>query len=178
MEENSEYVEFVLKSIETYKKYSDKLTSDEFQVFPQDVQFILASYQSAKFGLLAEKHRRLQYFRQLTRQFKNWWNTQVADARRELIANQTKGAKYPAVKDYTLQAEENNKDAYSAWQDKLQDAEDKYKFMEDLKEDWDSFQKILYSLNDNMKSELRSLSIDRYETKPVTLRTRIKKEEE
>lgn len=177
-DQNNEYVDFVLKSIETYRNYSDKLTSDDFQVYPQDVQYLLASYQSAKFGLLAEKHRRLQHWRLLSRQFKRWWNTKVDEARTELTANIKAGGKFPALKEYSIKAEEAHKQEYSDWQDRVEDAEDKYKFMEDLKKDWDEFQTILSSLNSNMKSELKSLSIDRYETKPVTLRTRIKKDEQ
>lgn len=167
MEEDAlskEYVEFVLATVENYKKYSDRLTSDLSEVHPQDVQYILANYQSVKLGLLSEVGRRQSAYRQMKRQFNSWWNTCISTARTELIANIVKGGKYPAVKDYTLQAEENNKLEYAQKQESLQNAEDKLEFMKSLRDDWDSFLKLLLALNSNMCSELRSLSVDRHST--------------
>ena len=164
MEEDTlskEYIEFVMTTIANYRKYSDRLTSDLSEVHPQDVQYILANYQSVKLGLLSEVGRRQSAYRQMKRQFNLWWNTCTSVARTELIANITKGGKYPAVKDYTLQAEENNKEEYARRQEELQNAEDKLEFMKSLRDDWGSFQYILQVLNSNMTSELRSLSVDR-----------------
>lgn len=161
---NDEYVEFVLTSISNYKKYSNELESDPREIHPQDVQHLLAVYQSAKLGLLADLQRRKSNFRQLNRQFKAWWSSKLLEAKDKLTLP---GKKYPAVKDYTVQAECDHAVEYEEWQTKLQDAEDKYEFMKLLKDDWDSFQKTLCTINDNMKSELRSLSVDRYDTKPM-----------
>lgn len=155
------FIDFVLKSIDDYKKYSDELNSNIREVSPQTVQYLLSIYQSTKFGLLAETQRRKSNYRQLNRQFKSWWNTKLSDSKKLLTVD---GKKFPAVKDYTVKAEEDNKIDYTEWQDKLQDAEDKYEFIKLLRDDWNSFQFILQILNSNMCSELRSLNIDRGQT--------------
>jgi len=152
-----------MKSINEYKKYSDELNSNIREVSPQTVQYLLSNYQSTKFGLLAETMRRKSNFRQLNRQFKSWWNTKLSDAKKVLTVD---GKKFPAVKDYTVKATEDSKTEYDDWQDKLQESEDKYEFIKLLRDDWNSFQFVLGMLNDNMKSELRSLNVDRLE-KPV-----------
>jgi len=173
MEElNSEdsYIKYVIDTINQYKKYSDKLTRDEFEVFPEDVQNILANYQSVKFGILAELNRRMRVIRTLKRKYNDWWNDKVSIARRELLSTMPSG-KFPALKEYSIKAQEDNSKEYNKWQEDLQEAEDKYDFMKMVKADWDSFQWTIGALNDNMKSELKSLCVDRdYKPKVRTRR--------
>jgi len=165
-----EYIKYVLETIEKYKKYSDKLTRDEFEVFPEDVQNILANYQSVKFGILAELNRRMRVIRTLKRKYNDWWNDKVSIARRELLSTMPSG-KFPALKEYSIKAQEDNSKEYNKWQEDLQEAEDKYDFMKMVKADWDSFQWTIGALNDNMKSELKSLCVDRdYKPKVRTRR--------
>lgn len=162
-EQLDEFISFVTESISTYRKYTDELNSNIREVNPVTVQYLLANYQSTKFGLLLEVQCRKNDFRKLNRQFKSWWTTKLLEAKRKLTID---GKKFPAVKDYTVQAEEDNKVEYTDWQDRLQESEDKYEFMKLLRDDWNGFQFILQILNDNMKSELRSLNVDRFESKP------------
>lgn len=160
-EQIDEYVEFVTTSINNYKKYSDELNSNISEINPQTIQYLLASFQSTRLGLLLDVQRRKNDYRKLNRQFKSWWSTKLLEAKRKLTVD---GKKFPAVKDYTVQATEDYKTEYDDWQDKLQEAEDKYEFMKTLRDDWNSFQFILQILNSNMVSELRSLNIDRIQT--------------
>ena len=169
-----EYIKYVLETIEKYKKYSDRLTRDEFEVFPEDVQNILANYQSVKFGILAELNRRMRVIRTLKRKYNDWWNDKVSIARRELLSTMPSG-KFPALKEYSIKAQEDNSKEYNKWQEDLQEAEDKYDFMKMVKADWDSFQWTIGALNDNMKSELKSLCIDR-DYNLNSKRIRVKKE--
>ncbi len=164
------YIKYVIDTINQYKKYSDKLTRDEFEVFPEDVQNILANYQSVKFGILAELNRRMRVIRTLKRKYNDWWNDKVSIARRELLSTMPSG-KFPALKEYSIKAQEDNSKEYNKWQEDLQEAEDKYDFMKMVKADWDSFQWTISALNDNMKSELKSLCVDRdYKPKVRTRR--------
>lgn len=164
------YIKYVLETIEKYKKYSDRLTRDESEVFPEDVQNILANYQSVKFGILAELNRRMRAIRTLKRKYNDWWNDKVSIARRELLSTMPSG-KFPALKEYSIKAQEDNSLEYNKWQEDLQEAEDKYDFMKMVKADWDSFQWTISALNDNMKSELKSLCVDRdYKPKVRTRR--------
>jgi len=159
------YVKFVMDSISTYKAYTDRLTKSDVELQPYEVQYILAHYQSAKMGLLSEVFRQRRVYKMLERNFKSWWNSCLLNAKKSLTGE---GKKYVAVKDYTVQAEENNKEAYQQKQDELADAEERYEFLKALKVDWDSFQFTLQTLNDNMKSELRSLTLDRYDSSEQT----------
>jgi len=169
--QNDTYIKFVMESIAQYKKYSDRLTRSDKELDPCDMQFILTRYHSAKLGLLAEMSRKRRIFKLLDRSFKLWWNSCLLASKEKLTIP---GKKYPAVKDYTVQAEEDNKDVYSQKQEELQEAEEEYEFLKLLKEDWNSFQFTLQTLNDNMKSEMRSLSLDNSEMfteeKPKTRR--------
>jgi hypothetical protein len=172
--EEEQYIEFITNTLSQYKKYSDRLTSDTTEVHPQDVQYLLANYQSTKFGLLAETQKRLQYFRQLERQYNRWWNDKVSIARKELLSKMPAG-KFPALKEYSIKAQEDAGEEYNEWQEKLGEAQDKYEFLKGLKSDWDSFQWIISMLNDNMKSELKSLLLDR-DYKPTVPKVRLKKD--
>lgn len=161
IEDSDYYIKFVVDTLKTYRTYADRLTSDDHEIFPQDVQYLMAVYQSAKLGLLSLSQTKFRSYRKLKRNFTSWWNTKISESRKELLANIPKGGKYPALKEYALQAEERYKEEYNKWQDDLQDAEDEYNFVEELRKDWSSFDKILTNLNYNMCSELRSLSMDR-----------------
>jgi hypothetical protein len=163
------YIKFVTESINTYKQYTDRLIKSESILQPYDVQYILAHYQTVKSGLLSEMCRRKRLYKIADRNFKLWWNSCLLAAKNSLTGD---GKKYVAVKDYTIQAEENNKEEYIKRQEEVQDAEEMYEFIKSLKSDWDSFQFILQMLNDNMKSELRSLTLDGRETyEPKRCRT-------
>ena len=170
METQDEYVVFIMEKLNEYKKFSDKLLGDTYEVHPQDLQYVLANYQSVKFGCLAELQRRMRNFKTAKRQYAQWWNAKVAIARNELLSTMPSG-KFPALKEYSIKAQEDNFKEYDEWQERIQDAEDKYEFLKMLKTDWDSFQWILSTLNSNMTSELRSLSVDRdYQSKPKVRR--------
>ena len=174
METEDEYIKYVIDTINNYKKYSDKLARDEHEVFPEDVQNALANYQSVKFGILLELNRRMRVLRTCKRNYNNWWNDKISKARSELLSTMPAG-KFPALKEYSIKAQEDNSVEYNKWQEDLQEAEDKYDFIKMLKSDWDSFQFVLQILNSNMVSELRSLCVDRdYSIKP---KTRTRKEE-
>jgi hypothetical protein len=152
------YIEFVMKTIENYKKYSDRLISDENEIFPQDLQFVLANYQSVKFGLLLELSRRNREFNLAKRSFDSWWNSKLLEAKQKLTGD---SKKFAAVKDYTIQAAEDSKEEYDQKKNELQDLEEKYEFLKLLRSDWDSFMFVLQMLNKNMTSELQSLRTDR-----------------
>ena len=74
METQDEYVEFIMEKLNEYKKFSDKLLGDTYEVHPQDLQYVLANYQSVKFGCLAELQRRMRNFKTAKRQYAQWWN--------------------------------------------------------------------------------------------------------
>lgn len=159
--ETDKYIEYVQTTMDQYKKFADELTKDEFQVTPQSLQYVLANFETVRLGILMEVQRRNREFRVAKRQFNSWWNSKLLEAKRKLTID---GKKYPAVKDYTVQATEDSKEEYDQKQDELQDLEDKFEFVKQLREDWNSWQYILTVLNDNMKSELRSLCIDRFDS--------------
>ncbi len=168
------YVQYVIDTVNRYKKYSDRLLYDDAEVFPQDVQYILANYQSVKFGLLTEYQRNLRHLKTLKRKYESWWNSKVSDARKVLLANMPAG-KFPALKEYSIKAQEDNVDEYNDWQFQMQESEDKVDFLKMLKADWDGFQFIIQILNGNMQSELKSLCIDRdYTSRP---KERVRKSE-
>ena len=104
--------------------------------------------------------------------YNDWWNDKVS---------KQEGNYYLTIvlvnpsKEYSTKAQEENSIEYNKWQEDLQEAEDKYDFMKMVKSDWDSFQFVISSLNDNMKSELKSLCIDR-DYNPNQTRVRVKKE--
>jgi hypothetical protein len=154
------YVKYVVETINTYKKYSDALRSDEYEIFPQDVQYAMANYQSVKFGLLLEYQRNFRYLKTLKRKYEAWWNSKVSDSRKILLSSMPAG-KFPALKEYSIKAQEDNAQEYNEWQERIQDVEDKCDFLKMLKTDWDGFQFVLQMLNGNMQSELKSLHIDR-----------------
>jgi hypothetical protein len=164
------YIEFVVSTLNKYKVFSDRLINSDVEVLPQDVQYVLAHYQSTKFGILLEVQRKMRLIRTIKRQYDKWWNEKVSKARAELLSKMPAG-KFPALKEYSIKAQEDNVQEYDDWQEKIQQAEDEYDFVKMLKSDWDSFQFVIQILNSNMTSELKSLCMDR-DYKPQ----RVKKE--
>lgn len=156
---NDNYIEWILTTIENYKKYSDILTRSDVQLDPPTIQHLLAQHQSVRFGLLAEKHRRLRLWTLAKRNFNSWWNSCLYAAKASLTGD---GKKYVAVKDYKVQAEETNKEEYNKRLEEVEDAESRYNYISEIKKDWDAFHFNLAEMNDNMKSELKSLCFNNF----------------
>jgi hypothetical protein len=156
---NDDYIKWIMDTIAHYKKYADILTRSEVELDPPTIQKLLAQHQKIRFSLLAEKHRRLRLWTVAKRNFNSWWNSCLFEAKKSLT---TPTGKFPAVKDYTVKGQEDNKEEYNKRLEELEDFESKYNFLEELKKDWEAFHFNLNALNDNMKSELKSLCFDNY----------------
>ena len=156
MEQDS-YIEWVMSVIEKYKKDVSIIHNGE--VPPYEIQRLLADYYRNHLALIAEYQRNKRSISTIKRQYNAWWNSKVSSARQELLSKMPAG-KFPALKEYSIKAQQDNEEDYNDWQEKIQQAEDKTDFMKTLLDSWSSFLNVLINLNKNMTAELRSLTVD------------------
>lgn len=156
-----EYISWVLSTIDKYKKDVDIIHNGE--VPPWEIQKLLATYYTTQLGLIAEYQRNKRSISTIKRQYNAWWNSKVSEARKTLLSTMPTG-KFPALKEYSIKAQEDNEEEYNNWQEKIQQAEDKTDFMKQLLDSWSSFLNVIINLNKNMVSELRSLTVDRIQS--------------
>lgn len=166
MEQNEldAFLQWVKSTIDQYKDKTKMVQNGE--VPPWEIQRLLSDYQQTFYGLLFIYQKEKRSISTLDRQFKAWWNSKISDARKELLSKMPAG-KYPALKEYSIKAQEDNETEYNEWQEKIQEAQDRTDFLKMLLDNWNTFQNILINLNKNMCAELSSLSVEDREQRRV-----------
>lgn len=154
-----DYIKFVEETIENYRKVGDLVREDE--VRPQDLNRALAYYFNSNLALAAEYQRAKIEEAELQIQYEEWWDN-VFEKARETIRKEYEESKSikPAVKEYETRARTANRVEFSSWKRKLTKAEAKTRFLLRLLETFKKYDSILTALSNNMRSEMRSLSLE------------------
>lgn len=165
-----EYIEYVQDQIENFQRNTSLIRDGH--ILPETLNRALGEYGSISAMLIAEYQRAKVKHYELESEFNDWWDTKVTEAREEILAN-IEGKKYPAYKEYELVAKRDNLAQYRKYQDSLYAAERRVSFMRRLIDTYKKQDQILVNLSLNMRSELKTLSLeDRMNANPKKRKAR------
>ena len=165
-----EYLEFVQEQIKSFQKNTRLIRDD--QIFPETLNRALAEYGNVASMLNAEYQRAKVDQYRVDSEFNDWWDEVVSEARNEILES-IEGKKYPAYKEYELVAKERYREKYRAFQDRVYTAERRVSFLRRLIDTYKKQDQILVNLSLNMRSELRTLSLqDRMNANPKRRKAR------
>lgn len=151
------YVEYVLDFIEEYKRQT-KLIDRHDMILPSFLNRAIGEYGSHSATLTAEYARLAGYLSRTNRQYKQWWDKVFLSARTKLY-NERTGTKTISVKEIESTARVDNESKYEEFNNAIEDTQLKLNFIGDLISFWKKQDNMLNNLSYNMRSELKSLSV-------------------
>lgn len=152
------YIKYVQEVTVRYSK-SAKLINQNDEITPQDLNYALGSYLDINIMLLGEYQRAKVYKFQVERDFSKWYDKKFIETRRRLFGENESKAKV-SVKEIEIDLKYNQSIEYYEWQNKIQEAESKESFLRRLVELYKNFDSVLTTLSNNMRQELKSLSLE------------------
>ena len=153
-----DYIKYVKEIIDKYSKASKLIEGDE--VTPQALNSALANYIETNLCLISEYQRAKISLYKITRDYDRWYDQEFIRIRKKMIEEiDTKTIKI-AVKEVETQLRVECSDKYYEFQDKINEAEYQVSLLLRLLEQYKKFDSVLVNLSQNMRSELRSLSVE------------------
>lgn len=155
-----DYIKFVEKTIENHKKIGDLIRNDE--IHPRELNTALGYYFNSNLALNAEYQRAKIEQAELEISFEEWWDKKFEEAKTQVRNEyeEGKGSIKPAVKEFDTRTRSNNRVEYTSWKRKLTTAEAKTRFLLRLLETFKKYDSILVTLSNNMRTEMRTLSLE------------------
>jgi hypothetical protein len=153
-----EYVEFVNSRVRKYKDVSNLIQNDE--VTPETINKALANYSNVNLALIGEYKRLKANVFKLELNYQEWWDAKFSEARKLLISEIESKTIKISVEEIKVQTRTINKEEYRDWQEKIFAAKEKVSFMLRMVDNWKKVDQILITLSHNMRSEMRTLTLE------------------
>jgi len=158
------YKNFILNVIKKYKKYV-KMTSNDMQITPADINTALAYYPSTYLSLIGEYNiKKLKHF-EIKRKFQAWYDSKFVEIKTKMIeeAEKKQGDKKSsiklAVKEYETELRNSYKEEYNNWTTKVTLAEYEERMILRILDLFKGFDTILSTMGSNSRQEMRTLSL-------------------
>lgn len=154
-----DYINFVNDHVEKYKGYTD-LIRDAVEITPEVINSALANYGKVYDLLIAEYYRKKADLKEVQLGFEEWWDGKFCEIRQEINKYDIAGTKWLSRQEIESETRNRNKAEYKDWQARLFKAEQEANFLSRKLEQWKKLDNILINISYNMRSELKSLSIE------------------
>lgn len=159
MDENTrEYIDMVSAVVQKYRRYAT-LTDNEI-ITPDRLNGALANYGPILFTLTSEYQRKKAELISAQREFDMWWDERFVATRREINTNDIAGTKWLSKQELESETRVRNKEEFREKRSSLDRLERELSLYRQLVEGWKKIDNLLINLSLNMRSELRSLSIE------------------
>ena len=160
-----DYVVFVGNIVERYKRIGDLASgANNAEITPATLNGALADFYPVCVGLNAEYQRAKMEHIQAKNAFTRWWDEIFLKARRDVISEyqreEIRGVK-PSVTEYEVRARTDNAERYERKKNELDALEAKAEFLRRLLDTLASYDRVLTTLSNNMRSEMFAINIDR-----------------
>lgn len=160
MEQNlEEYVEFVNEHVQKYHEYTD-IVHEAPEITPEIINTALINYGKVYDMLIAEYYRKKADHKDVEMGYQEWWDDKFCRVRRELNSYDIAGTKWLSKQEIESEVRVQYRDEYKIWQSKLFKAEQEMNFLARKLEQWKKLDNVLVNISLNMRSELKSLSIE------------------
>lgn len=158
MEDNTDfYIEYVNTQIKKYGKTA-KLIQDN-SISPESLNRALGEYLEVNLGLLVEYQRAKLNEASIADQYQQWYDRAFVNVKSQMNSDSTKTAKF-ALKEYEIQLRHQYQKEYYEWSAKKNESQMKVRMLLRIVDLYKKYDNILTTLSANMRSEIRSLSIE------------------
>jgi hypothetical protein len=147
------YVKYVKETIDRFSKDSDLIYEDDIR--PQELNRALGSYMTVNLGLLAEYQRAKVELYDLKKAYGNWYDPKFIEICKKF--NDIKGI---TLKEKEAEVRNLYNEEYNKFQDDIELAENKERFLLRYIELYGKFDNVLTCLSNNSRQEMRSLSLE------------------
>ena len=158
-----DYVAFVEEQIKKFRKNVELMVAGE--VSPASVYHNLAIYSDVNLSLNAEYQRYKSEYRKLRRDFDIWFDERFTTVRRSMNDLNLPASKWASKQEIESETRVQNKSEFLEWKEQLDEAEDRMEFLRRLLDQWKTHAYILQTISDNLRQEMRSLSLESYNSK-------------
>lgn len=154
------YIKFVDEMIQSYKQVGDLINNESGEITPEKINSALALYYNTSLGLIAEYQRQKINFEVESIEFKDWEDSKFEAARLAVIGEYSDTKIKPSVKEFDTRMRTMNRAEWKARSISLAEAEARMRFLLRLADNLQRYDSILTTISHNMRSEMRSLSLD------------------
>lgn len=158
-----DYIAFVEEQIKKFRKSVDVIEAGE--ISPVLVYHNLAVYSDINLSLNSEYQRYKSEYKRILREFNMWFDERFVKVRREMNDIKLPASKWASKQEIESETRVQNKEEFLTWKDRLDEAEDRMEFFRRLLDQWKAHAYILQTLSDNIRQEMKSLSLESYTTK-------------
>lgn len=153
------YIEFVDNMIKNYKEVGD-LINDVGNISPEKINSALALYYNTSLAINAEYQRQKINYEAESIEFKIWEDEKFQLAKENVFAEYADTKIKPSVKEFETRMRLMNKDEWKIRTISLAESNARMRFLFRLAENLKRYDNILTTISYNMRSEMKSLSLD------------------
>jgi len=166
LEDNTDfYIEYVTKAITKFGRTSKLINNN--QISPESLNRALGEYLEVNLALLAEYQRAKLTEAQISDDYQQWYDSAFINTKAKLNSDVNRSTKI-AVKEYEIQLRHDYNKEYYEWSAKIKESQLKVRFILRIVDLYKKYDNILTTLSSNMRSEIRTLTIeDRMNNDPV-----------
>lgn len=154
-----DYVQFVNDHVAKYHEYTE-LVRDAIEITPEVINTALVNYGKVYDMLIAEYYRKKADLKEVEMGYQEWWDEKFCKVRSDINKYDIAGTKWLSRQEIESEVRNQNRDDYKDWQAKLFKAEQETNFLSRKLEQWKKLDTILINISYNMRSELKSLSLE------------------
>lgn len=153
------YVDYVEEQLNKWEKYHNMVTGD--YVTPEMINTALAEYSKILISLIAELGRIKQKYVDEEMEFNIWFSKKYKETREKLCPFNSSANKWPSKTEIESYVRVEYENEYREKHKALKEIEGKMNFIDGLLSGWKKRDQVIISLANNMRSEMRELSIER-----------------
>jgi len=154
-----DYIKYVEEQIEKWQSHVKIINDQEKVISPYLLNKVLGEYQEVNLTLLSELQRAKTELFRVQSVYQIWWDEKYMEARSILNPDDKSASKWASTREIESYTRINNKKEYLEWKDRLFELEASVSFMRRLTDQWKKFDNILTTISNNMRAEIRALSI-------------------
>jgi len=159
MNQTENYINYVMEQIENFKKQARLIDERACEVTPYQLNSGLANYTEVGSVLNMEYQRVKIELSTLTAEHLAWYDEKFVNKRKEMQDNVAKSTKI-SVREIDSEIRVQFKEEYQSQQALITDLEHQLRFLLRLQDQWKLHLRVLESLGNNMRVEIRSLSVE------------------
>lgn len=153
------YIDYVQKTIQEFSEVGELIINNE--ISPLKLNNSLAKFYSISLALNAEYQRQKINHSILETEYQLWYDEKFIESKRKVISEYENSRSIkPSVKEFEIELRRSYRDEWRDWDLLLKESEAKTQFLLRLRETLNKYDNILTTISNNMRSEMRSLSIE------------------
>lgn len=155
----SDYIEYVQKTIEKFSKIGSLISDNN--ISSHLLNMALAQYYDISLVLNSEYQRQKIEHALLETDYQIWYDEKFSYAK-EIVRAEYEDSKSikPSVKEYEVTLRRTFKDEWRKWDLDIKESEARVQFLLRMRESLNKYDGILTTLSHNLRSEIKSLSIE------------------